>query len=182
MVATATHRRRLRRHLRRGLLTALALLAAACRSTGAPPALTVQPLYSSAHCNSPSTEAAAVWIDERAALIAVFQRIRGHILDDAVVPPEVNFERAAVLLIEMGRRNTGGYGLQLVDRYPDIVGERARVRVAWNRPAEDVMVPQVLTSPCLMLEIPRGRYSSVQVIDQAGRVRVTVPVEPPKRR
>lgn len=177
MVTAARRRGPVRKHLWGGVVVAVALLALACKTSGTPATPAIQRLYSSAHCNSGSTEASAAWINERAALIAVYQRIRGHILGDAASPPEVNFQQTAVLLIEMGRRNTGGYGLRLASRQLDIVGEAARVRVDWNRPAADGVTAQVLTSPCLMLQIPRGRYSSVQVVDQTGRVRVAVPVE-----
>ena len=132
--------------------------------------LEVRTLYSSAVCDSRREEGVvATWLDSPKAVATAYRRITGSRMN-AGPPPTVNFKAHGALLIEMGRRSTGGYRLSLAERRLAVTGDRAQVQVAWNEPAAGAMVPQIITSPCLLLELPRGDFSAVQVVDQAGKV------------
>lgn len=135
----------------------------------------IRTLYSSAVGDIRLQQAAATWLDSPAALAAAFSRVTRSRLQ-AGTPPAVDFDDHGVLLVEMGRRNTGGYRLSLVEPRLRLVGDRALVHVAWIDPGARAILTQVITSPCLLLEIPRAGFSSIQVVDQEGRVRATVEV------
>lgn len=170
--------RSVREHLIGISLIGAALFALAACVTPKPGTgrLEVRTLYSSVGCDTRSEQAAATWLDSPQAFAAAYRRLSRSRLE-AGAPPEVNFDSHGVLLVEMGRQNTGGYRLLLADPHLFMAGGRAQLHVAWLEPEAGAMVPQVITSPCLLLEIPKGDFSAVQVVDQAGRLRATADVE-----
>lgn len=80
-------------------------------------------------------------------------------------PPQrdsgIDFSSSVVLLIEMGQRPTLGYGLKLVTPQARMEQGRVQLLVEWIEPSRDMTVGQALTSPCLILKLERGEYSSV---------------------
>lgn len=137
--------------------------------------LEIGTLYSNAVCDSGAENVGATWLDSPSAFAAAYRRLTRFRLN-AGAPPAVDFDGHGVLLVEMGRQNTGGYGLSLFSPRLKMAGDLAQVRVAWSEPHAGVIVTQVITSPCLLLEVPRPGVSAIQVVDQAGRVRATVKV------
>lgn len=120
----------------------------------------------SLYCNAPGQEvtarlfsgAAAVlgWMDARSVRLSAKDLL-------ADVPYAV---------IEMGQRNTGGYGVA-VSRAAVLRGELLILSATFVSPDPDRMVTQALTSPCVLVQLPPGRYSTVEVQDQTGTSRAT---------
>lgn len=158
------------------LIGSLAVSLAACvtRQAETMP-LEVRILHSSVVCGSPSDRPAATWLDTAKSFSAAYGRLTRSRMNQPA-PPAVNFSDHGVLLIEMGRRRTGGYSLSLASNHLEVTGDRAQVHVAWIEPDDGAILPQIVTSPCLMLEIPRAGYSLVQVVDQSGIVRLTADI------
>lgn len=84
--------------------------------------------------------------------------------------PSVDFTRESVLLLEMGSQPTPGYGMEL--RRAEFEQGALEVHVRWVAPSADAILPQMLTSPCIVVKVPRTDIDTVRVIDQHGAVRV----------
>lgn len=87
-------------------------------------------------------------------------------------PPAVDFSRDGVLVVAMGQRSSGGYGLTLAEPSASVRDGVLTVRVDWREAAPDRHQTQALTNPCLLLKLPAVEFTRIQVVDQAGRVRL----------
>lgn len=100
-----------------------------------------------------------VYLDSLKALQA-FRSLKGQMLslDSA---SSLDFQREHLLVVAMGRKNTGGYGLTLADAAMEgaTLAVTARVRV----PAPDSMVTQALTTPCVVLAVKADGWDKVVV-------------------
>lgn len=134
--------------------------------------LTAERLHNGLMCGPDLQQATALWIDDAADLATRFQRMSGAASD----PPVVDFEHHGVLLITMGEQPTAGYRLNfLPERHRvELRGRTLRVDLAWETPPPESMQAQVLTHPCMLLQLPRRSFNRVRVIDQEGTVRVSV--------
>jgi len=77
---------------------------------------------------------------------------------------------APYTVIEMGAKPTGGYGLA-VSREAVLRGELLIVKANFIGPPEGALTAQMLTSPCVLVKLPPGRYGTVEVQDPDGSVR-----------
>jgi hypothetical protein len=77
-----------------------------------------------------------------------------------------------VVAVYMGRKPTAGYHVSMASRAV-AVGEHNELilLVSWIEPPGDALLAQVITSPCILVSIPKGNYSTIQVVDEGGRVR-----------
>lgn len=78
--------------------------------------------------------------------------------------------QTAYALVELGARPTGGYGLA-VARAAVLRGEVVTLSATFLSPAAGSIQTQALSSPCVLVQLPRGRYAEVEVEDQSGTVR-----------
>lgn len=149
-------------------LLAVAVLAPACtlwpHSPG-PNAPTV--VQSSLYCGSPVATADLVYFERPSAFAAW---IDGRDLQG--LEPGAGADDS--LLLEMGRRPTTGYDLDLRAGASTIAGDTLVLRVDWIVPDPEDFVGQGLTSPCLVLSLPKGDYRRVQVVDQWGEQRAAI--------
>jgi hypothetical protein len=162
--------------LRRSLLL-LPLLLSGCAHAEPLGPLVAETLAAGSHCGREQASPAAWWLKDEESYRTLSQRLRKPSL------PPVDFRTYGVLLVEMGRQNTGGYGLRLAQ--PEIEeegGGAIRVRLDWRIPGPGMITTQVITSPCLLLKLPRSDYREIAVVDQRGQTRVTAELdaEPPQ--
>lgn len=154
-------------------LAAAALTAGCATRPGAP--VVAEVLYNTLQCGADVALPALSWIDDAAALDAryrAFSRVAGAVVD----APAIDFDRAAVLLVAMGRRPSSGYRLNYVERRPaEFHGGGLRVPLAWTEPQDPAAEVALTTDPCLLLRLPRADYRRVEVIDFDGVRRVTLP-------
>lgn len=75
-----------------------------------------------------------------------------------------------LLVINMGQKPTGGYTLKPLSKNIQFEGSEAKLKVLWQAPAKGMLVTQVLTPFCLVLEIPEIRYKTLYIIDQHSRI------------
>ncbi|MDI9244847.1 protease complex subunit PrcB family protein [Marinobacter sp. CHS3-4] len=73
----------------------------------------------------------------------------------------LNFEREHLLIVGLGQKPTGGFGLTLASS--QIVDSTLRLTVFLRRPPADAVVTQVLTTPCAVLAVTPGYWSRVEV-------------------
>ncbi|HDP88491.1 MAG TPA: protease complex subunit PrcB family protein [Thioalkalivibrio sp.] len=142
------------------------------------PSTDITVLHRATHCASTEAQPSATWVGDGDTLTATHARLTGQQLGARPPLPAVDFEQAGVLLLEMGQRPTGGYAVALAEPVIAVDDGIATVTVNWQEPAPGAIATQALTSPCLLLEIPRGDYTSIRVVDQDGRLRLEIPVTP----
>jgi hypothetical protein len=80
--------------------------------------------------------------------------------------------QAPYALVEMGLRPTGGYGLA-VARAAVLRGETVVLSATFVSPAPGGIRTQALSSPCVLVQLPAGRYAFVEVRDQTGGIRTS---------
>lgn len=137
--------------------------------------LEIEVLHQSTNCGG-VTE--SHWLTSQQQYESIFQTLfRGTISDTKQQLPRINFDDNALLLISMGQQRTGGYQVKLASSQLQLSDGRAKVSVSWIMPKSGMVTIQVLTNPCLLLEFPRNNYQFVDVVDQAGKVRQTIPIQ-----
>ncbi|PSQ88355.1 MAG: hypothetical protein BRD43_04645 [Bacteroidetes bacterium QS_4_64_154] len=67
--------------------------------------------------------------------------------------PEVDFEEKVVVAIVLGRRSTGGYGVEIDEVLASDGGGRIQVQFAETVPGNDCVVTQALTSPYVLATV-----------------------------
>lgn len=83
----------------------------------------------------------------------------------AAEPPALDLEREAVLVVRMGQRPTAGYAIELARPVALVKGKVAAVQIALRSPAPGAMTAQVVTSPCLVVKLPKEGIDEVKVAD-----------------
>lgn len=79
-----------------------------------------------------------------------------------------------LLLISMGQQSSAGYSLTLLSTTAPLVDGVVSLQLAWNSPAADMMVAQMVTKPCLVLALKRQAYEGVQVADAHGKLKISL--------
>lgn len=149
-------------------LAALPLLAAEGRGCAADREVPVAVVRGGARCGGDAPSVRRLASPE--ALGAAFPAGLGE------AAPSADFERAAVLLVAVGQRPTAGYGVELAAERAPVKDGVALVRVTVREPAAGAMVAQVVTSPCLVVTLPRAGLAEVKVADGAGALLGSVPL------
>jgi hypothetical protein len=99
---------------------------------------------------------------------------KGRMLDQSPPSPAVDFNMEYVVFIQIGQKPTGGYGIELAEPHATIKDDEALIRLRWIEPAPGAIVTQILTSPCLIVSLPKGAYEKIVIMDEKGNVRETV--------
>lgn len=149
-----------------------ALTVAACHNAvPSPTAVPVEVIYSATQCGSQDTEEQATYIIDAATLARSYAATRRLILSGDAPLPVVDFSREAALLVSMGTKPTAGYGMSLPADSARLIGDRLEIHLDWQSPPRGAVVAQALTSPCLILKIPRDGYKEVRILDRVGGIR-----------
>lgn len=73
----------------------------------------------------------------------------------------IDFEQEHVVLVGLGQKTTGGYGLTL--QSSEIVDDVLELMVEVRRPAAGAMVTQALTTPCAVIAISPDDWEQLRV-------------------
>jgi hypothetical protein len=155
----------------------LALVVAALASSGCARARVVpaQVVRSGAQCGGSATTTAAHWLGTEAALREALGA-SGPLGLAAAEPFPVDFSQQGVVLVSVGQRPTAGYAISLAAPGAEVKDGVATLTVKLEEPAPGAVLAQVVTSPCLLVALPREGLREVRVVDSAGAVRATAPV------
>ena len=170
----------------RSIALTAALATLACASSGSgrgsgngPPAraaaksVYVRILKVSPQCGG---AAGVTWIGSRETYEAAMRDIGRELLGKAEAPPAVDFAKQGAVRVAMGPRPTAGYAVALAEPAFTREGSTGVLRVTWSEPPKDSMNAQVLTSPCLVVAVPRDELREIRVVDQGGTERGRVAV------
>ncbi len=149
---------------------------AGCANSGglekAPREIEIVQLYASSICSGQAQSSGVILIEEPQAYALLEQSLAGRFLNDAGRRlPVVDFNQDIVLVLTMGQQISSGYTLELSHEPIHFRGDTLLLSVLWREPASEMMTAQILTSPCLVLQLGRGLYRKIKVIDQDGHVR-----------
>jgi len=145
--------------------------AAEVPSTDQVQTIPVKVLYYDSECGGPGAAASAVWIARPEALPKMPRHTIGGPGSGTIRwDPAVD----GAVWLQMGRQPTGGYGLTLPVPTARVVDGVAHVGIQWREPSPELIVPQVLTSPCMVFSLPRAGLRAVHIEDQNGTVRAKV--------
>ncbi len=73
----------------------------------------------------------------------------------------IDFNEEHLVLVSLGQKATGGYGLTLTSS--EIVDDVLELAVKVRRPAADAMVTQALTTPCAVIAISPEEWEQLRV-------------------
>lgn len=146
---------------RAGLLTMLALplLGAEGKGCAADREVPVTVVRGGAQCGGDAAGPSVRRLASAAELQAAFSAELG------AAAPAVDFEGAAVLLVAAGQRPTAGHAVELLSARAPVKDGVALVQVALRGPPAGTMAAQVVTSPCLVVALPRAGLAEVKVVN-----------------
>jgi hypothetical protein len=135
----------------------------------------LETIHGAAVCMGASSAPEAVWIDTQEKLELYWARMHSHRIGTPEPPvPDIDWHTHGLVLVLMGQKPSGGYGLELLGSQALLKEGIALVGVRWKEPPAGAIVAMMITSPCLLVKIQRGRYQSVIIVDASGRHRTRV--------
>jgi hypothetical protein len=149
-----------------------AVLLAAAGCAHAVPATAVR---FGAQCGGAGAEPSARWLGTEAAAREALGT-EGPIDAAGRGALPVDFAKEGVVLVGMGSRPTAGYALTLSADRAEVKDGVATIAVRFEEPAPGAMLAQMLTSPCLLVALPREGLREVRVVDASGAVRARTAV------
>lgn len=139
----------------------LALVMAGCATFLRGAQIEVREVGRSLYCNTPGDATQALLLPGPEAVVD-WQTTRGVVLGG----PE-SLTQATYAVVENGMRPTGGYSLA-VSRAALLRGEKVVLQATFFAPAPGSLRTQALSSPCVLVQLPAGRYAAVEVRDPGG--------------
>jgi protease stability complex PrcB-like protein len=111
------------------------------------------------------------WMDNNIEYTKTIRKLNHHIISKTKMISPIDFKLYGVVLIEMGQKPSAGFGLELIKEYVFIEKGRAILQIRWIEPSKDQDTASVLTSPYLLIKLPRGDYNAIDIIDQGNKLR-----------
>jgi hypothetical protein len=145
--------------------------------------MALTPLYTHHTCADTGPSAGILVAENPAQAEALWRRCRGRLVlgsgNGTGQRPETDYGAKRLIYIHMGTKPTGGFRLDLSADRAQVVDRTLIIPVRWESPAQDAIVPQMVTHPCLLVAAPKAAYTHIQVVDQTGRVRLSMALEAP---
>jgi len=126
-----------------------------------------------------STSMEAFWISGEKQWNDVIASIPAEALEFPPQPltvPDVDFAKHGILLIRMGEKPSGGYGLTLMADTARIENRTAVIPVRWSEPQPDMMYTQAFTYPYLVIKMEKGSFDSIAIVDQDGKEKLRLSI------
>jgi len=90
--------------------------------------------------------------------------------------PEVDFSKEMVILVALGRKNTGGYTIEVTKVEP--VGDKLQITVRRKSPTPGAMTVQMVTAPFQMVAVPQSDLAPEFVEAKAADAKTARPPRP----
>jgi hypothetical protein len=134
----------------------------------------VRILYQDALCDGNRLSLSVTLVADPDQLKWIFIESKGRMLGQSLPTPSVDFDAEHVVTIQMGQKPSGGFGIELAEPDATLKDGEALIRLRWIEPAPGSIVTQILTSPCLIVSLPKGAYEKITITDENGNVRETI--------
>jgi hypothetical protein len=138
--------------------------------------LPIATIWAGSQCGCEARRPQVRWVTNRDQLAAAVAAVKSTALETQVARQPVNWQREGLVWIDMGLKPSGGYALRLDAPTATVSAGVAVITVLWRQPRPGSVVTQQLTSPCLLIRLARDNFHTIQINDEAGRVRVTLEV------
>lgn len=135
----------------------LLLMLVACREPEGQVALTL--VYQNQFCSSKMVEFKQL-PDQKSLKAAIGASLT---FGKAIELPDVNFENSHLLLIAMGSRPNAGYHLELSAQQAALYDGKLLLPVVFKQPSPEMVQAAVMTSPCMIISLPKGAYRQIVV-------------------
>jgi hypothetical protein len=140
--------------------------------------LQVRLLWQGSQCVANRLAPHATWIEDSDLFKKTFAGLTQTYTDaQQDLLSRVDFSREGLLMVAMGQKPTGGYGLELNRKVAVVSDNAAVVSLSWIEPQKGAIVPQLITNPCLVIVLPKGSYSQIRLLDQNAHLRLQVYIE-----
>jgi len=126
-------------------------------------------IFAGQQCNL-SESSSVIWINDLQRLEAILKQTNSHMI--AGTPPRtpaVDFVKNAVVAVSMGQQRTGGYALKMSKSPLQIKNGSATLKLNSRQPAKGMMTIQIITSPCILIIVPRGDYKTFRAVTLTGK-------------
>lgn len=143
-----------------GLGAAIALSACGTEEAPATGPLPVKQVYHSSHCQV-ETKRLAILNSQAELEKAVASAVPG-VENTAASMSNVDFDSERIVLVAWGRQNNSGYRLELVDEHAETENSVVELPVKFVSPSPDGFYAQVMTSPCLIVALPKAGYNKIR--------------------
>jgi hypothetical protein len=163
------------------LLTLLMLLLSGtgCASKQA---VDIHPVAQSHSCMGTDNKPRIRIIDDPSTWKAVFTNTFASMRPDVpAVVPAIDFSINRIVILDLGEKPNTGYALRLEDQKAVLKDDVLHIRVKTSHPAEGMMYAQMITRPCLAVQVPKGDYHTISVTDQHGIVLAKASCKPDSR-
>jgi hypothetical protein len=154
---------------------ALYAVVAGCEDTVRPSSTSksITPVYQGMQCGRSEAAAHVTWIQDEAELQSVHRKMHSNSLT-AKPLPDVDFATHGLVLIELGQRPTAGYQMHLASQRLVMDKGDGVITFSVDKPAGPAA--QVITSPCMLVSVPRGDYRGVRALSTDTTISVQTEV------
>jgi hypothetical protein len=139
--------------------------------------LPIDTIWAGIQCGCEEREPLVRWLADQNQLAAAMAATGSAALQSRLVRHPVDWTRHGILWICMGLKPSGGYALSLAESSATVTEGVAAITVHWRQPRPGSVVTQQLTSPCLLLSVAREGFHTIQIKDEAGRVRANLEID-----
>lgn len=156
------------------LLPVLATTLAGCvAGQGAGDSVTLETRYAGARCFSEMSGPSVRLVKS----LKDYKRLTASVEPPSVdyqgtVEAPKHFDQKRLIVIRMGTKPTAGYALALAEKTASLNEGLLTVKLQWVEPQAGAFLAQVITSPCLILEVDKIPLTELLVVDQNGRTKI----------
>ena len=121
----------------------------------------------------------AVWISDEKQwnnLLASVPAEMLEILPQPAAVPDVDFTKYGVLLIRLGEKPNGGYGMTLAADKASVENREARIQVRLSEPEPGYFYTQAIVYPHLIIKMEKGTFESIAVVDQNSSIKLRMAI------
>ena len=101
------------------------------------------------------------WLDKQSSLV---------VSGEPTARPKLEFDSSRVLIISMGNRSTAGFGIAFGRDSVTLTDSKLVIVVDWIEPTKDLVVAQVLTSPCTAIQVDTTDFDTAEIRNRDGSV------------
>lgn len=154
----------------------LPLLLAGCAAAelGPDESIALRAAYASPYCGASGPTQTIERIRDAGELAEAWRRLTAS-QRPPPAPPVVDFSARHLVLIALGQRPSAGYAIELAAPHGSLRSRQLSIEISRQQPVAGSFTAQVMTSPCLLVEIDAAadRLDAVLVRESptAGRAR-----------